>query len=72
MSIRRDIFSVKADTRDSAGWCHVFMTRDRQEAFRKAADIRRDMSLGLNRLAKVVHPSDWAVSAFIAAGNSIR
>jgi hypothetical protein len=69
--IRRDIYSVKADVRDGAGMAHVFMTKNRSLAFAKAREIRNDHSLGINRLAKVVHPAEWVVTFFIAAGNRL-
>jgi hypothetical protein len=68
---RNDIFSVKADVRDGAGWCHVFMTTDRDQAYAKAREIREDRSIGLNRMAKVVHPADWVVQAYLTYGNKI-
>lgn len=69
--IRHDIFSVKADQRDGAGFCHVFMTYDSEKAFLKAAEIRNDDSLGLNRLANVIHPAQWVVDGYLMHGNSI-
>jgi hypothetical protein len=69
--VRRDLFSVKADVRDGAGWCHVYMTKNRSQARRRAKEIREDRTLGLNRLAKVVHPKQFVVIAYTACGNVI-
>ena len=69
--VRRDIFSVKADERDLGGWCHVYMTYSRAKAYRRAREIRNNTTLGLNRLAKVVHPRALVVRAYIVAGNDV-
>lgn len=63
---------MKADVRDGAGWCHVFMTTDREQAHNKAREIRENRSIGLNRMAKVVHPANWVVQAYLAYGNKIH
>ena len=69
--IRRDLFAVKADERDGAGWCFMAISHCRTTAQTKAREIRQDHSLGLNRLAKVVHPAQWVVDAFTACGNAV-
>ena len=62
--IRRDLFAVKADERDGAGMGYVFMSRSRKAAFDKALEIVNNHSLGIIRLAKVVHPAQWVVDVF--------
>jgi hypothetical protein len=69
--IRRDIYSVKADERDGAGFCHVLMTYNLRQAISRRNEIRNDHSLGFIRLAKIVHPAQWVVDAFTAVGNTI-
>lgn len=71
-TVRRDLFAVKADERDGAGWCFMHICRSKATADRRAKDIRDNHSLGLNRLAKVVHPKQWVVNGFTAAGNTIE
>lgn len=70
-TVRRDLFAVKSDERDGAGWCVVFISRNRQSAHNRARDIRRNMSIGLCRLAKVIHPTQVVVDMFCLAGNRI-
>ena len=70
-AVRRDVFSVVADERDGAGWVYVYMTTSRQKALARTRQITNDHSLGLNRLAKLVHPRQFVVDAFVAAGNEI-
>ena len=64
--IRKDVYSIKVYEPFIGIWCHVFMTRSLTEANRKASEIRNERSR-----AKLVHPADWVVSAFVAAGNLI-
>lgn len=71
--IRRDIFAVKElDPSLSPDWCFVRMTKDRAQANRYANDILRNHSLGIRRQAKIVHPTQFVVNAFVAAGNIIE
>lgn len=48
------------------------MTTDREQAHNKAREIRENRSIGLNRMAKVVHPANWVVQAYLAYGNKIH
>jgi len=48
------------------------MTRNADEASRRAKSIRADHSLGIRRDAKVVHPAQRIVDAFLLAGNTIH
>lgn len=68
----RPIYSVKTDQRDGAGYVHVFMTYDKNKARKRQTEIRNDHSLGIIRLAIVVHPKQWVVDAYLAVGNSIE
>lgn len=71
--IRRDIFSVKHWDSSVGAWCHGFMTRDRNKAVRRSDSIRRGLWYGFGTTrAKIVHPAQWVVSAFVAAGNEIE
>jgi len=70
--IRTDIYSVKADERDGAGPCHVFMTKCPKRAFAKRNEIKNNHSLGIIRLAVVVHPAQWVVDVFCAVGNKVE
>lgn len=70
--IRRDLFAVKADERDGAGMCDVYISRCPQRAFAKCREIKTNLTLGINRLAKLVHPSQLVVDVWCAAGNPIR
>jgi len=73
MSIRQDIYSVKEkDPSMGNRWCHVLMTRDISQARNRAVIIRADQSLGVVRRAKIVHPAQHIVDAYVAAGNSIN
>ena len=69
--VRRDVFSVVADERDGAGWTHVYMSATRRKAHVRKRQITNDHTLGLNRLARVVHPQQFVVDTFVAAGNEI-
>ncbi len=62
--IRRDLYAVKADERDADGECYVLITKFPSKAFRRCNAIKNDHSLGLNRLAKVVHPSQRVVDVW--------
>lgn len=77
--IRRDLYAVKADERDGLAdatqgpaWCYVFISVSPKAAMDKVAEIRNNRSLGINRLAEVVHPSQDVVDAFLAVGNTIH
>jgi len=77
--IRRDLYAVKADERDGLtdiaqepAWCYVFISVSPKAAQNKVNEIRNDRSLGINRLAEMVHPSQATVDAFLAAGNAIH
>jgi len=62
--IRKDIFSVKVWDACIGDWVHTFMTTNRQIADEKKKEIENDHSLGMIRLAKIVHPADWVVKMF--------
>lgn len=69
--IRNDVYAVKADECDGAGWSWVFMSYSREPAENHVRNIRNNHSLGFNRRAKLFHPSDRIVKAFVAVGNTI-
>lgn len=68
-SIRRDIFSVKTefDTGTTRRESHAFMSYSRAAAGRFLRDTRRQ-----GNTARLVHPADWVVSEYVAAGNTLR
>jgi len=69
---RRDLFSVKYWDSAANGWCHGFMTRDEGKAVQRANAIRRGIWYGSHTLrAKIVHPKQWVVNGYVAAGNRI-
>lgn len=70
--IRKDIFAVKEYDGTQGGWCFVRMTRSQESAIRYAKDIMRSHCLVIVRKAKIVHPSQKIVDAFILAGNTIE
>ena len=70
--IRRDIFAVKADERQGCGYAYVFMSFSRRKAVAKRDEIKSDTSLGLNRLAKLVYPSQRIAQIYVNLGNRIE
>jgi hypothetical protein len=70
-TIRTDIYSVKANMRDGVGESHVFMTKNVELARQRQRDIVCDHSLGFNRTARIVHPRQWVVEAYVAVGNEV-
>ena len=72
-NIRRDIFSVKHWDHAIGAWCHGYMSKDREQARRRTDAIRRGIWYGMHTTrAKLVHPAQWVVEGFIAAGNDIE
>lgn len=71
-SIRTDVFAVKSDERNMVGWSYVYMTLDKGKAEEKMRAITGNRSLGINRLAKIVHPSQFIVDEYTALGNKIE
>lgn len=69
-TIRRDIYSVKQYDGTCGGWCHIYMTKDLEKAKSRLRDARIPV-LGINYRAKLVHPAQWVVDAFVAVGNRI-
>ena len=71
--IRRDIWSVKHWDSAIPDWCHGFMTSDRNGAVRRADAIRRGIWYGHQTTrCKIVHPAQWVVNGYVAAGNEIE
>jgi hypothetical protein len=70
--IRKDIYSVKTFDSFHRLWCHEFMATDSRKAMRKINEVRNDHTLGIIRQAKLVHPSQWVVDGYCAAGNRIE
>lgn len=68
-AIRRDIFSVKVLGNGFDQWCHERMFRNGDEARRYAQGIRPIGGYSLQ--VKIVHPAQWVVDGYCAAGNSI-
>jgi hypothetical protein len=62
--IRRDIFALKVW--DYGHWCFERMDYCKELAYSALRDERRE-----GRLAKLVHPSQWVVDAFVSVGNRI-
>lgn len=56
---RRDIWSVK--TYSDGRWCHVFMSKSKKEARRRAAEERGNR---FNECVVVVHPRQWVVDGY--------
>lgn len=63
--VRRDVWSVKQWDYALGAYCHVRMFYSAESAFR----YRRENPAPLT---KVVHPADWVVAGFVAAGNKIE
>ena len=70
--IRKDIYSVKTYNSFDGIWCHEFMTTNFAKAMRKINEVRNDHTLGIIRQAKLVHPAQWVVDGYCAAGNLIE
>ena len=70
--IRTDIYSVKTFDSFHRLWCHEFMTTDSCKAMRKINEVRNDHTLGIIRQVKLVHPAQWVVDGYCAAGNRIE
>ena len=68
--IRYDIFAVKCWEHDQ--WCFNFMFTTRTAANKCVADFRYQMArTGYNLQPTIVHPAQWVVDAFLAAGNKL-
>jgi hypothetical protein len=61
--IRGDIFAVKSWNYEVGAYSYEYMTTIRELADRWKKDI--------DTLAKIVHPPQWVVDSFVAAGNKI-
>jgi hypothetical protein len=71
--VRKDVWSVKHFDRSINAWCHDYMTYDREKARRRCDAIRKGIWYGFDdTLCKLVHPKQWVVEGFVAAGNSIE
>lgn len=70
-AVRMDLFAVKTYDGTIGGWCYSYITTNRKHAHQFACDFRNDHSLGICRQAKVVHPVQWVVDAYLAYGNRI-
>lgn len=71
--IRRDVWSVKHFDHSIGAWCHGFMTTDRDLAVRRHDAIRKGHWYGFSTmLAQIVHPAQWVVDGYVAAGNSVE
>jgi len=69
-TIRIDLFSVKHW--DGSSWVHGFITTDQKKAHSRADAIRRGIWHGVHvTRSKVVHPAQWVVNGYCAAGNDI-
>lgn len=68
--IRGDIYAVKQYDPMHGHWCYVAMSKDLEKAKQRLRDARYPV-LGINYRAKLVHPAQWVVDAFVAAGNRI-
>ena len=69
-AIRRDLFSVKVKGNGFNHWCHERMFRSRTSARRFKAGLR-PMN-GYTLQAKIVHPAQFVVDVYVAAGNTIE
>ena len=69
-TIRRDIFSVKVKGNGFDKWCHERMFRSRESARRYKRGLRPIAGYWME--AKIVHPAQWVVEAFVAVGNEIE
>jgi len=63
-NIRRDIYSVKEWDRALDAWCHIKMFKSKESARNYASVMTRSR-------IKIVHPAQWVVDGYIAAGNVI-
>lgn len=68
-TIRRDIYSVKVRGNGFNQWCHERMFRS-PAAAKLYANGLRPIS-GYSLTVRVVHPAQWVVDGFLAAGNEI-
>jgi hypothetical protein len=67
------VYSVKHFDPSVNDWCHGFMTRDREAARKRADAIRKGIWYGFHTTrCKIVHPAQWVVDGYIAAGNTIE
>lgn len=71
-TIRRDLYAVKErDGSLGPQWCYVLITTDAKFATQRVREIRMDHSLGIRRNAKLVHPSQRIVDAYVLVGNTV-
>lgn len=68
-AIRRDIYSVKVRGNGFGQWCHERMFRNGENAKRYAQGLRPMDGYSLQ--VKIVHPAQWVVDRYCAAGNVI-
>lgn len=69
--IRTDLYAVKSWDGFSQSWTYTLVTSQFQLAKNEKKSILMDKSLGLTKRAKIVHPSQNVVNAYVIAGNSI-
>ena len=67
-SVRRDLFSVKVYDRFAGQWCHTRMFWDRESAL---TWLRGESRVDRSLMAKLVHPEQWVVDAYLCVGNRI-
>lgn len=68
-AIRRDIYSVKVRCNGFGQWRHERMFRNDEAAKRYAQGLRPISGYSLQ--VKIVHPAQWVVDGYCAAGNVI-
>ena len=65
--IRRDVWSVKVYDSAVGAYCHSRMFYEEHLARKWSRSEPHDFQPN-----KIVHPADWVVAAFVAAGNKIE